>query len=59
MREKVEDKDQKEVEALCPECGHGFKTYMDRVIGRDDAGREKTDMECPVCGCGQCHISKE
>jgi hypothetical protein len=23
----------RDVDALCPECGHAFKTYIDRVIG--------------------------
>jgi C4-type Zn-finger protein len=46
-----------EREALCPECGHAFKTYMDRILneGKDT---ENKKIDCPVCGCGDCHIGK-
>jgi len=52
----MEDGYPDEVEALCPECGHAFKTYMDRVIQRGEEISEKRDIECPVGGCGECHI---
>ena len=52
----MEDKNQNEVEALCPECGHAFKKFVDRVIQSGQKLPEKHDIECPVCGCGECHI---
>ena len=48
-----------EVDALCRECGHAFKRYIDRITSRDDAepaGKQTT--ECPVCGCGSCRIGR-
>jgi hypothetical protein len=52
-------KDQKnadDVEALCPECGHAFKTFVDRLLREEtDAGAHPA-VPCPVCGCGQCHL---
>lgn len=58
MQEPVEEK--REVDALCRECGHAFKAYVDRVAfpeGTDPAaGRPQT--ECPVCGCGDCRIGR-
>ncbi|MBW1840880.1 MAG: hypothetical protein JRI75_03695 [Deltaproteobacteria bacterium] len=47
-----------EVEALCPECGHAFKTFMDRVLHEDRDAGEKEGADCPVCGCGECRIGK-
>lgn len=52
----MDDEKQKEIEALCPECGHGFKRYVDRVIQGGQNIPEKQDIECPVCGCGECRI---
>jgi hypothetical protein len=52
----MEEKNQNEIEALCPECGHAFKRYMDRVIQNDQKTPADKDMECPVCGCGECRI---
>ncbi|MCK5195215.1 MAG: hypothetical protein KAQ71_15490 [Desulfobulbaceae bacterium] len=52
----MEDKNQNEVEALCPECGHAFKKYMDRVIQDEQKLSGKQEIECPVCGCGECRI---
>jgi len=46
-----------ETEALCPECGHGFKTYMDRILNEGKISENKR-INCPVCGCGECHIGK-
>jgi len=37
----MEDENKNEVEALCPECGHAFKSYMDRVIKSEDTIREE------------------
>jgi len=54
----MEDENKNEVEALCPECGHAFKSYMDRVIKGEDTTREEKNIECPVCGCGECKVGK-
>jgi len=56
----VENKgrEEEEVEALCPECGHAFKTFMDRVIPPAGETEEEQPVECPVCGCGNCTIGK-
>ncbi|MFH1990841.1 MAG: hypothetical protein ABIK98_00335 [Pseudomonadota bacterium] len=54
----MENSDQKEVEALCPECGHGFKAYMDRVLNDGKGHRDRRSVECPVCGCGDCKIGE-
>jgi uncharacterized C2H2 Zn-finger protein len=54
----VDNKKQDEVDALCPECGHAFKTYIDRIMHVDDTKTKKQSPECPVCGCGDCKIGK-
>lgn len=55
----MEDKKQDDVDALCPECGHAFKTYIDRIMHTDDTIAKKNQApECPVCGCGDCKIGK-
>jgi hypothetical protein len=57
MEENTEDR--REVDALCRECGHAFKAFVDRVAfpgGADPAERLQT--ECPVCGCGDCRIGR-
>jgi hypothetical protein len=54
----MENNSPKKVEALCKECGHGFKTYMDRVLATGQAPRNSKDIECPVCGCGDCKIGQ-
>jgi hypothetical protein len=48
-----------EVEALCRECGHAFKAYVDRITSAgspEPSPNPKT--ECPVCGCGDCRIGR-
>lgn len=48
-----------EVDGLCPECGHAFKVYVDRLTsgsGAPSSGDRKA--ECPVCGCGECRIGR-
>lgn len=55
---KVDNKKQDEIDALCPECGHAFKTYIDRIMHVDDTKTQKQSPECPVCGCGDCKIGK-
>ena len=56
MDGKKEEKDQVEVDALCPECGHAFKKYVDRVLGENKKSDLEEKVECPVCGCGECDI---
>jgi hypothetical protein len=51
--EPVED-----VDALCPECGHAFKAYVDRMLGEDRSTRNSVEVSCPVCGCGECKVGK-
>jgi len=54
----MEDENKNEVEALCPECGHAFKSYMNSVIkGKGDTSKEE-NIDCPVCGCGECKVGK-
>ena len=48
---------QKKYDSLCPECGHAFEAYVDRLIGK--GGARETKVECPVCGCGDCSIGHE
>jgi hypothetical protein len=57
MEEKNEES--RDVDALCKECGHAFKVYIDRVISRDNSHpAEDPKAECPVCGCGDCRIGR-
>jgi len=49
---------QKEVEALCKECGHAFKSYMDRILRDEKGPKESKAVECSVCGCGDCKIGR-
>ncbi len=54
----MEDKNKYEVDSLCPECGHAFKTYMDRIIkSKEDTSKEE-NIDSPVCGCGECKVGK-
>ncbi|MFC1813602.1 hypothetical protein ACFL03_13030 [Thermodesulfobacteriota bacterium] len=54
----MQENNHDEVDALCPECGHAFKTFMDRVLHEDHRSGGKKEMDCPVCGCGECTIGK-
>jgi len=56
MKESQETGEPEERDALCPECGHAFKAYVDRIVpdGKKSEMREKID--CPVCGCGECNV---
>jgi len=49
---------EKAVEALCTECGHAFKSFMDRVIHDEKGSTENKALEFPVCGCGDCKIGR-
>ncbi len=53
-----EDIEQEEVDALCRECGHAFKTHIDRIIPPEKTTKESQAITCPVCGCGECNIGK-
>jgi DNA-directed RNA polymerase subunit M/transcription elongation factor TFIIS len=55
----MENENNENVDALCPECGHAFKAFVDRIVR--DADEDKTAVQsinCPVCGCGDCRIEK-
>ncbi|MBI5579239.1 MAG: hypothetical protein HY895_08805 [Deltaproteobacteria bacterium] len=55
----TEKTDRDEVDALCKECGHAFKVFVDRVTHSDPASLEDIPgVECPVCGCGKCRIGR-
>ena len=54
----MEDKNKYEVDSLCPECGHAFKTYMDRIIKSEEDTCKKENIDCPECGCGECQVGK-
>lgn len=57
QKERSEDLKKEEVEALCRECGQGFKVFVDRVIGKDDQKSELAEtITCPVCGCNECGV---
>ena len=54
-----ENEEGRDVDALCKECGHAFKVYIDRVTSRDKSQlAEDPKAECPVCGCGNCRIGR-
>jgi len=50
--------DHEQHDALCPECGHAFKAFVDRLVKPEPADRQKEKIQCPVCGCGECRIGK-
>ena len=54
----MEEKEEKEVDALCPECGHAFSVYVDRILADGKKHDHRIDEPCPVCGCGECKIGK-
>jgi len=41
----VEDQNKYEVDSLCPECGHAFKTYMDRIIKSEEDTRKEENID--------------
>ena len=54
-----EKTDRDDVDALCKECGHAFKVFVDRVTHNGAAALgDQPDVECPVCGCGECRIGR-
>jgi len=57
QKEKAEEMEKEEVEALCRECGQGFKVFVDRLIGKDDQKSSLSEsFTCPVCGCNECNV---
>ncbi|MCF8062781.1 MAG: Ni/Fe hydrogenase subunit alpha [Deltaproteobacteria bacterium] len=56
MKESREPDEREERDALCPECGHAFKAYVDRVVQDDKKSGMRQKIECPVCGCGECSV---
>ncbi len=54
----LEEQGKEEVDALCPECGHAFKAYLDRVMRENQNAHQHIEESCPVCGCGECKIGK-
>ena len=50
------DKPDEAVDALCKECGHAFKSYIDRILPNEDDTGDGSKVECPVCGCSDCKI---
>ena len=39
--EIIGDDSRQEVDALCPECGQGFKAYVDRIVPEEHQGHGK------------------
>ena len=52
----AENNQNEEVDALCKECGHAFKAFVDRILPNDDDPGDTPKTECPVCGCSDCKI---
>ena len=53
------DEKKEDVDALCPECGHGFKVFVDRILANGNEDSRHIEKPCPVCGCGNCEIGKK
>ncbi len=47
-----------EVDALCPNCGSGFKAYLERIMPEEKSrtSREEHLVQCPHCGCNECPV---
>ena len=54
----MEEKEKEEVDGLCPECGHAFSVFVDRILADGKGTDEHIEARCPVCGCGECKIGK-
>jgi len=55
----MENTENNEVDALCPECGYSFKAYVDRLLSEAEINRsDKEDVSCPVCSCTKCEIGR-
>lgn len=54
-----DDEEKVEVDALCPDCGRGFKVYVQRILPEEHSGHGRQmqdDVSCPHCGCHECKI---
>ena len=58
MTDKQERPEKEDLDALCPECGHAFATYVNRIVPGDRENEMDEKVKCPVCGCGECDIVK-
>ena len=56
MEEKQERQKEEEIDALCPECGHAFAAYVNRIVPESRESEMAQKVKCPVCGCGECNI---
>jgi hypothetical protein len=54
----MENNEHTETDALCPECGHSFKAYVDRLLSEETNRSDKENTSCPVCGCTTCEIGR-
>ena len=55
----MENENIENVDALCRECGHAFKAFVDRIVQNADETKSAVkSIDCPVCGCGDCKIEK-
>ena len=54
-----EDHEKENVDALCPECGHAFKVFVDRILADGKEENRHIEKPCPVCGCGECKIGEQ
>ena len=50
------DEEKVERDALCPDCGQGFKVYLSRIMPENRSSRPETELECPHCGCRECRL---
>ena len=50
------EKESQEVDFLCPDCGTGFKAYIDRIMPDEKKPAAKPEAPCPHCGCRECRI---
>ena len=53
----MEEHEKEEMDALCPECGHAFKAFVDRLVGGAAEKPQKEPVDCPVCGCHECKLN--
>ncbi|MGC1403870.1 MAG: hypothetical protein WA974_13200 [Thermodesulfobacteriota bacterium] len=57
QKDSREIEEMEETEALCRECGHGFKVFVDRLMSKDVKESELGEtITCPVCGCNDCQV---
>ena len=52
----MEQDEAREVDALCPECGHAFKAYVDRILPGAADAPPRIEHPCPQCGCRECRL---